>query len=452
MSLDFQQVQQIIEDIYHEVLPNDGGNVADYIPQLGKVNPSLFGISIATVDGQKFSIGDTAIDFCFQSCSKPLNYCMARKLNGYQKVHQHVGHEPSGQRFNAFILNDEGLPHNPMINAGAIMTCSLIEPDREPADRFDTIMESYQMLAGGNGRFGFDNSVYLSEKEHADRNNALAYFMREHDSLPDGCNIQKTLEFYFQICSITTNCETVASIASTLANRGVCPVTQERVFDSTIVRDCLSLMYTCGMYDYSGRFAFEIGLPAKSGVSGCLFVVVPNVMGICIWSPRLDELGNSVRGVEVCRKIGQHFGFHIFGNLVTGGVEYSKCDARDLDENIINQLFINAASQGNVEKVQELVGAGKVDPNSGDYDGRTALHLAVAEGHVAMVECLLNMGADAMRQDRWGTTALHEATLKQTSEHIRIIEILEARGIVRPEDSASVGSDIDVDVEAVAEE
>ena len=416
----FEEIKEKITHIYNDVIENKDGNVATYIPQLGKVNPELFGISVCTVNGERFDIGDTDIDFCLQSCSKPINYCIAQGLNGTSKVHNHVGHEPSGRSFNAFILNDEGKPHNPLINSGAIMTCSLIEPQLEPADRYEQIIKQLNNMAGNSGRFGFDNSVYLSEKEHADRNNALAFYMNENEAFPEHTSLQKTLEFYFQICSILSNTQTLSVVAGTLANVGICPLTEEKVFDSEVVKNCLSLMYMCGMYDYSGRFAFEVGLPAKSGVSGCLLLVIPKVMGICIFSPRLDKNGNSVRGVEFSKKLVEKFPFHIFKDIVSKK-DMIRSPKTVQDPELLIQLYISLASKGDVEKMEEIID--RVDINSADYDKRTALHLAAAEGHVDMVIFLLDKGIDKEAKDRWGSTAAHEVSTKEGNnfEDIRLL-------------------------------
>ena len=154
-------IEKIIENIYDNLINNDEGKVADYIPQLSKVNPDLFGISVCTVDGNMYNIGDTSEFFCLQSLSKPLSYCIARQFHDSDYVHSHVGHEPSGRSFNAFELNNNKIPHNPLINAGAIMIASLILPEEEPSTRFETVNMYYQKLCGNLERVGFDNSVYL---------------------------------------------------------------------------------------------------------------------------------------------------------------------------------------------------------------------------------------------------------------------------------------------------
>lgn len=300
-----------------EVKSNENGSVAGYIPELARMPPNLFGVSVCSVHGELFDIGDVDQFFSLQSCCKPLNYCLARILckKDHIDVHDYVGYEPSGQTYNSFVLNTNGLPHNPMINAGAIMINSLIRPNEDVAQRFRTIQEFYQRLCNEN--VGFDNAVLQSEKNHCDRNMSLSYYMRENRAFrgkPTHNDIKTTLDLYFQCCSITINTKMGAKIASCLSNAGVNPVTKKREIEPDIVKDCLTLMFSSGMYDYSGQFAFEIGLPAKSGVSGGMLLIIPHVCGICIFSPRLDQSGNSVRSIEFCKKFTQRTNsmFHVF--------------------------------------------------------------------------------------------------------------------------------------------
>ena len=280
------------------------------------------------------------------------------------------------------------------------MSCALILPAEEPCNRFNHVRTTMYSMAGNAGHIEFDNGVYLSEREHSARNWALAWFMQENQSFPAFTDLTKTMELYVQSCAITVNTHTLSAMAATLANGGICPLTQQRVMDSAVVRNCLSLMYTCGMYDYSGRFAFEIGVPCKSGVSGGLLIVIPGIMGIAVWSPRLDRHGNSVRGVEFCRQLVTRFpSLHMFERLKTP-------TPSAWTKEIIKNAFITAASKGDLERVAELVG--EVNINEGDYDGRTAIHLAAAEGKVKVVEFLLAHKADPHARDRWGNTAVHE--------------------------------------------
>ncbi|MBY0402770.1 MAG: glutaminase, partial [Cyanobacteria bacterium] len=263
---DFKQFCDEIKEIFESTAGNLSGKVADYIPQLKRVPPDQYGVSLCTIDGQRFSLGDSDKYFCVQSASKPINYCLALEEHGEALVHKHIGQEPSGKGFNELTLNEEGLPHNPMINAGAIMCCALVKKGQDIADRFEHVLEMWSKMAGGE-RAGFNNSVYLSERQTADRNFALGYFMREKNAFPANTNLVEILEFYFQCCSIEVTTQIMSIIAGTLANGGICPLTGERILQPNTVKNCLSLMSSCGMYDFSGEFAFRIGLPAKSGVS-----------------------------------------------------------------------------------------------------------------------------------------------------------------------------------------
>ena len=405
------------------------GKVADYIPQLANVNPDLYGICFCDVAGKIYARGDSENAFCLQSCSKPLSYCLARTLR--DDVHSHVGYEPSGHAFNSFMLNRDGMPHNPMINAGAIMVASLLNPGEEPSERFDTVRKFYQRLSGNIGHIGFENTTFLSEKRHADRNISLAYYMRENnafDGYPTPSELNDTLDLYFQCCSVTVTCRVLASMGATLANAGVCPITNEVVLSREIVRDALSLLFACGMYDFSGQFAFEVGLPAKSGVSGCLILVVPGLGGISIWSPRLDAMGNTVRGVEFCKRFvaKTRHRYHIFDtSRAESAGRYNVCDGEGDDDAVQTQRLITAAARGDLECVRVF---GRAQLNVGDYDGRTALHLASAEGHVPVVRYLLQNGCTYDVKDRWGNTPYHEANKLrgEGGAHRQIAEMFEA--------------------------
>lgn len=421
---DFPAFTQELTDIFELVKENREGRVADYIPQLGRVKPEQFALSVCTVDGQRFSLGDARTDFCLQSVSKPINYCLGLEEHGEQKVHSHIGREPSGRGFNELTLNNERLPHNPMINSGAIMSCSLVKPDLDLADRFDYVISTWQRLTG-RSHVGFNNPVYLSERQTADRNFALGYFMRENKAFPKGTDLVSTLEFYFQCCSIELNANALAIAAASLANAGICPMTGDKIFESSTVQNCLSLMSSCGMYDFSGEFAFTIGLPAKSGVSGALMVVVPRLLGLCIWSPRLDALGNSSRGIEFCKQLVSRFNFHNYDGVTSD--QSKKRDPRlkknqAKSEGVIQLCW--AASQGDLSEVQRLAARG-VDLDKADYDGRTALHLAASEGSIEVVAYLVSKGVRLDPVDRWGGTPMTDAA---RGEHTTVMELLEKRG------------------------
>ncbi|HEX8113703.1 MAG TPA: glutaminase A [Kofleriaceae bacterium] len=420
---DFEEFAHEIEQIYTETRTACDGDLARYIHQLAVVDPEQYAIALCTVDGQRYETGDSHTDFCVQSCCKPINYCLALEECGEEVVHSHVGREPSGHGFNEIALNAAQKPHNPMINAGAIMCCSLIRQDADMAGRFEHVMERWKSLCGDD-KVRFSNSVYLSERATADRNFALGYFLREKQAFPANTDLVATLEFYFQCCSIEATAAQLSIAAATLANGGICPTTGKRIFQPKTVQHCLSLMYSCGMYDFSGEFAFTIGLPAKSGVSGALMIVVPNVMGICTWSPRIDNHGNSVRGLAFCRKLVEKFRFHNYDNL--RGL-HEKHDPRQprirVDADVVMAL-IWAASKGDLSAIQRLVACG-ADLNGADYDGRTPLHLAASEGHEDVVRYFIDQGVNINPVDRWGGTPLCDA---QRHGHEVVMELLERSG------------------------
>ena len=409
----FTEFTNHIKSIYETTLECKDGNNADYIPQLARVNSEHYGISVCTIDGQRYNIGDTKVDFSVQSCCKPINYGIALEDLDEDYVHTYVGREPSGQAFNELLLNKQGKPHNPLINSGAIMTTSLIQNKLPLSERFEYIMNKWTDLSGSLYKVGFNNSVYLSEKGTADRNFALAYFMKEQNEtkqvgFPDGTNINETLELYFQSCSIEVNTEILSIVASTLANGGINPFTGKRIFSYKTVQNVLSMMLMCGMYDYSGEFAFKIGIPAKSGVAGAVMIVIPNVMGIVTWSPKLDKIGNSARGIEFCKEFGKLFSFHIFDT----GEDNNKLNPllnyyNSTKMNMFSELCL-AAQRGDLEHLQILF-QNNVDFNQSDYDGRTALHLAASENHIEIIQFLVNIvKVNKGKKDRWGKIAKDE--------------------------------------------
>lgn len=417
---DFKSFCESVTTIFHECEDHTEGSNPSYIPQLERVDPNLWAVSVCTIDGQRYSIGDTDTHYTLQSTSKPFNYAIALDLYGADHVNQFIGSEPSGHNFNEICLDQNKMPHNPMINAGAIMVASLIRPELNLADRYDYIQNIYRKLTGGL-YVGFDNSVYLSEREAADRNFALGHYMKENNCFPPNTNLESVLEFYFQLCSLETMPDSHAVMAATLANGGICPITGEQIFKEDSVKHTLSLMLSCGMYDYSGQFAFKIGLPAKSGVSGAIIVVVPNVMGICIYSPRLDNLGNSSRGLLFCEKLLNLFNFHHFDSLQHS---CEKIDPRrhmfeSKEADIMNLLF--AASNGDLSSVKRHWLGGQ-DMDGTDYDERTPLHIAATEGHFEVVRFLVDTArVNVNAVDRWGLTALDDA---QHFNHTEVVNFL----------------------------
>lgn len=420
----WQQIKNIINEVYDDVKKDNNGEVANYIPELAEVDDELFGITVVTVDGQVFQVGDIDQKFCVQSCSKPITYGIAIENHGEEVVHNFVGKEPSGRNFNELCLNEDGLPHNPLINSGSIMATTLVDKDESQSKRFNFALKYWERLSR-NKEISFNNSVYLSEKDTADRNYCLAYMMQEKKSFQEGKNkeisnnikrkwdlgdLQSNLELYFQFCSLETNLLTVGLLAGSLANGGVNPWTNDKVFKYSTVKKILSLMLTCGMYDYSGEWGYKIGIPAKSGVSGLIYGIIPGVMGIAVYSPKLDKIGNSYRGVKFFEKFSEKLNIHIFDNEYDPE-KISIKHRQASNKKLLGYLLLEASSEDDCFTIREVLSKG-VSVNFSDYDKRTSLHLAVNESKLKAIKLLLRRGANVNSKDRWGKSPLDEASDK----------------------------------------
>merc|ERR1719336_191137 len=416
---DFESFTKDITQIYERCKDNRSGKPAGYIPQLARGDPEKWGVSLCTIDGQRFNVGDVHDKFSIQSTSKTFTYAICLDQLGAEVVQKYIGREPSGRNFNEIVLDYNGQPHNPMINSGAIMSAALllylVKPEMSISEKYEYVHEFFIRMAGYE-TVGFQNSTFLSERNTADRNQALAYFMREYNCFPDGphnkgggVDIKNILDFYIQTCSIEMTTASMAVLAGTLANGGICPITGERVLACDAVKNVLSLMYSCGMYNYSGQFAFQVGLPAKSGVSGIVILVIPNIVGFALYSPPLDGIGNSARGVMFAEELVKLYEFHAFDGI--GGSISGKKNPRNLkvDPKTSFVEILNAASTGDKVTLERLF-LSRVDMNTSDYDYRTALHLAVCENHVGCIKYLIETcKVDLNPADRWGNTPIGEA-------------------------------------------
>lgn len=299
--------QNYLEQLQSRFAALDDGAVADYIPELSKVNPNGFGIAIVTVDGHVYQVGDSREGFSIQSISKAFTYGIALEDCGLERVASKIDVEPSGEAFNSISLEpDTGRPRNPMINAGAIVATSLVKGDDSSA-KIGRILKKFAQYAGRE--LTVDMSIYLSEKTTGHRNRAIAHLLRNYEILAD--DPEEPLDAYFRQCSILVSARDLAVMGATLANDGVNPITGLRALDSALVPRVLSVMATCGMYDYSGNWIYDVGMPAKSGVGGGVVAVLPGQLGLAVFSPRLDAKGNSVRGIAVCEALSQDFGMHM---------------------------------------------------------------------------------------------------------------------------------------------
>jgi glutaminase len=308
------ELQSAIDELHGRFSETTSGEVATYIPELGKANPEDFGISLVTTGGDMFQAGDCDRGFTIQSISKPFTFGMALEALGAERVARHVGVEPSGDAFNAIELqNGSNRPFNPMVNSGAITVTALLHA-KYGADTFDHILDRFSRAAGRP--LAVDWAVYESERRTGHRNRAIAHLLLNFGLVHE--EAEAALDIYFRQCSILVTTRDLATMGATLANIGRNPITGEHAFDLVSVKSMMAIMFTCGMYDYSGEWAFRVGVPAKSGVSGGVLAVVNRQLGIATYSPRLDARGNSHRGIEVCAELASRFGLHTFDCLNMG--------------------------------------------------------------------------------------------------------------------------------------
>jgi glutaminase len=309
-----QELQSVIEAVHDRYRTLRDGQVATYIPELSKADPDRFGVCLITHSGRTFEVGDCDHPFTIQSISKPFTFGLALELIGARAVAERVGVEPSGDTFNAITLQTgTNRPHNPMINSGAITVTALLH-SRLGGDTFDAILERLSLAAGRP--LTVDEAVFESERRTGHRNRAIAHLLLNFGLVHS--EAEAALDVYFRQCAILVTCRDLAMMGATLANMGRNPVTGAIAYDVSSVRSMLAIMFTCGMYDYSGEWAFRVGVPAKSGVSGGVVAVVNRQLGVATFSPRLDGRGNSARGIETCAELANRFGLHAFDCLNVG--------------------------------------------------------------------------------------------------------------------------------------
>lgn len=454
---DFTYFAKNLDNMFDEAKKVTSGELASYIPPLANVDPEQFGVAIVTTDGQIYQKGDSEVDFSIQSMCKPFNYCFAMEKLGLEKVHQHVGQEPSGRQFDDLTLLAKTavgqlnrIPFNPMVNAGAIMTAGLIGPEESHSQRLRYIRQQFGRLIGWSPKneFGaelprFNKNMARQENFTGYNNIAMGYLLMATGNLPHTKTelhndihpdedefdfysepaVTEALKLYFSICSLEMSSVNFATAAATLANSGVCPISQDRVLSQKTVRNCLPVLQTSGMYNASGTFFQQVGLPAKSGVGGGVILIIPRLMGICIFSPRLDKQGNSVRGIEMAKRITSKYLVHTFDGTMTDTdrldpkIPISKWRANSCGE------AIWAASNGNIRTLERLVSEQR-DLQNGDYDMRTPLHLASAEGQLEAVQFLLKQGVKPI-PDRWGGYGYFDAKNNNHKDVVKEFEKLD---------------------------
>lgn len=302
-----------IPDYLNRVLENarplEGGAPASYIETLAKADTSRMAVALAMVDGHTYSAGDDTVEFSIQSISKAFVYAIAIEDAGLEKVLEKIGVEPSGDAFNQLSLHKRSnRPMNPMINAGAITAHSLVVgPNATAEERTARILKVLSRLAGRE--LHVDEEVYQAEMSTADRNMGIGYMLKAAGIIT--CDPREAVKGYIRQCAINVNVRDLAMMAATLCNAGVHPVSGEYIIPQTSVRQVLSVMTTCGMYDAAGDWVSNVGIPAKSGVAGGIIGALPGQVGLAAFSPKLDSKGNSVRGVAMCEQLSRDMGLHM---------------------------------------------------------------------------------------------------------------------------------------------
>lgn len=306
-------LQAILDGIHAELSPRIGeGKVADYIPELAKVDPKQFGMTIATVNGDVHSIGDAAVPFSIQSISKVFMLTLALGKVG-ESLWKRVGREPSGTSFNSIVQleREEGIPRNPFINAGAIAISDVVLAGHEPREAIGELLRFVRYVADDE-TISIDDKVARSETQTGYRNFALANFMRAYGNIHHP--VEHVLGVYFHQCALSMTCQQLAKAGLYLAARGSNPITGHSVVSPKRARRINALMLTCGHYDGSGDFAYHVGLPGKSGVGGGILAVAPGIGSIAAWSPGLNKVGNSQLGAVALEMLAARTGWSVFGD------------------------------------------------------------------------------------------------------------------------------------------
>lgn len=302
-------MNELLEQIYKDASSKIGqGQVAQYIPALADVDPNQFGVAICDIKGNVYSIGDANIPFSIQSISKVYSLTLAMQRLG-NKVWDRVGTEPSGLPFNSLVQleHEQGVPRNPFINAGALVVADMIESS------FSTpslAIKNFARALAANPDIQIDANVAASEYQHKARNAAMAYLMQSFGNFNN--EVEQVLMSYFSSCALKMSCVDLAKSFSYLANKGQCVFSQQRILEEHQARQVNALMATSGLYDEAGKFAFEVGFPGKSGVGGGIVAIVPGVLSICVWSPALNQTGNSFVGIEALKLLSSHIDWSIY--------------------------------------------------------------------------------------------------------------------------------------------
>ncbi|CAK6980787.1 LOW QUALITY PROTEIN: glutaminase liver isoform%2C mitochondrial [Scomber scombrus] len=389
------------------------------------MDSTKWGVSICTVDGQRLSLGDWAGSLVLGEVSWPLVYGVAVDLLGSDLVHRYVGVEEYSRHDSPFTLTKTGIPHSPLTETGAIVTTSLLQLAgrlcAEEEEKYDSVLNVIRRLCNKE-HANLNCTSYQSSRKASVRLHALSFYLQEKKCFPEKTDINAALDLMLQCSSTEVTCESGAAMAASLANGGLCPLSGDQVLSPATTRSMLSMMQVAGMKDYSTTFHYKTSVPAVSSSHGSLLAVVPGVLGLMAFSPELDACGNPWRAVHFCQELISTFQLHSFDirTPFRQVLAYRQWKAESEGYQIMNVLL--AAFKGDVQSLRRYFLSG-VDVNAVDYDGRSALHVAAAEGHTDVICFLLeNTGANPALKDRWGSSPLQEARRHNKEAAVQLLQ------------------------------
>ncbi|XP_076027329.1 glutaminase liver isoform, mitochondrial [Genypterus blacodes] len=384
-----------------------------------------WGVSICTVDGQRLSLGDWAGPLVLGEASWPLVYGVAVDLLGSDLVHRYVGLEEYSRYDSAFTLTKTGIPHSPLTETGAIVTTSLLQLAgrlcAEEEEKYDSVLNVIRRLCNKE-HANLNCTSYHSGSQSSVRLHALSFYLQEKKCFPEKVDISAALDLMLQCSCTEVTCESGAAMAASLANGGLCPLSGDQVLSPGATRSMLSMMQVAGMKDYSTTFHYKTSVPAVSSSHGSLLAVVPGVLGLMAFSPEPDASGNPWRGVHFCQELISTFQLHSFDirTPFRQVLAYRQWKTESEGYQIMNVLL--AALKGDVGSLRRYFLSG-VDVNAVDYDGRSALHVAAAEGQTEVIRFLLeNSGANPALKDRWGSSPLQEARRHNKEAAVQLLQ------------------------------
>jgi glutaminase len=411
------------QEIFNKYEGQDlGGSIDSFLAETSDIKEDVWAASICTVEGQRVDFGDVNQTVPLEQISSVISYLIAMEQHGQESLSQLIGTEPSGKAFDNLELKD-GVPHNPLISSGNLLCCSLINQE----ETIDRKYENYETIVKkliGSKPVSFDNALYLNKKDNAHKNYCLLYMLQESGTIPAKTDVKQVMNFFTQTSSIEIKVSDYATLAASLANGGICPLTYEKVFsDSEAVKGTLSQMLCCGMNTFSGKWAFDVGLPAKSATTGTIILIVPNKMGIAVWSPKLNHEGNSIKGQKFLVDLIDNFGYndidHVYGaglmKKILANLQLGTAGQSDS----ISLLYYT--KQNKIRDIRKAVAKG-CRVTFADYDLRTPLHIACTYGHLEIAKYYVHHGARIQVKDRFGNSPLDEAEKGGFSEIVEFLK------------------------------